>query len=183
VPTRPTYAQERLHEAVLCLAVGTAPIRERLEEALRCAARALNGPGLGGRLRAELEALLSVAAPRPAGGDDEIRSGLQDLDDVDVVAIAETLVALSWQLARARFAPTPASILQLRADASGGVGLSERELSLIFKCPRCRAEVDFGVGRGEPASDGTALRVCGDCGAELTLVAVGDEVSVAEIAR
>jgi hypothetical protein len=39
--------------------------------------------------------------------------------------------------------------------------------------------VDFGVGRGEPAHGNEALRICTGCGVALTLIALGDEATVA----
>jgi hypothetical protein len=54
MPTRPTPAQERLHEAVRALACSALPLRPRLREALRHAERARDAAGLSARLRGEL---------------------------------------------------------------------------------------------------------------------------------
>jgi len=124
---RPTYAQERLHEAVVRLGVSTAPLRKRLRHALQCAERARYGPGLDGRQRGELEALLSVAGTvgEQIDGTDPCAASLAAMSDVEVLTIADTLIELSSQLARVRFAPTPASIQQTAAAA--GLDLNDLE--------------------------------------------------------
>jgi hypothetical protein len=178
VPTRPTYAQERLHEAVSALACSDAPLRERLARALRLAERARAGPGLSGRLLGEFDALVGIASSLdPVSTErDRFDATLAAMDDAEALAVAETLVELSWQLARQRFAPTAASIRQAR-DAGFAMG-GAPEISLVFKCPACRSEVDFGVGRGEEAPGDAAMRGCRGCGAALSLVAVGDDLTV-----